>query len=393
MKVYALSKGWLIFIVVSCGLLFFGSAYFLIFVNVPELIQNPSKTANWYLGAGALILAGLMLYCLLEAFKGKFVIEQDRIYLVGTISTRELLLTEIKGYRVDDKYINIEPVPADRKKIKITRYFGDSDGIIRWLNGNYRDLDILEKEEQHRQILDDVEYGMTTGERAQRLESAKMMSKILNVIGVVIAVCLIFITQLDQYTVALAVVAPFIFVLILRSYKGLIRVDQKKNSPYPTILYGLFGIILCLLIKCFREFQFLDYSGVWNLAITAAALLFVLLVVGNKEFKLKSVSGFFGLLVVAFIMFLYGFSSVLVVNCVYDRSIGHQYPASVLDKRVSRGKSTTYYLTLSPWGKQKNADEISVSGTMYNQVEVSDQVFVYLYAGKLNIPWFVVSAQ
>jgi len=55
---------------------------------------------------------------------------------------------------------------------------------------------------------------------------------------------------------------------------------------------------------------------------------------------------------------------------------------------ISSGKSTTYYLELTPWGQQKDIEEVSVSKALYNKLEQNDKVNIYYMKGQFDIPWF-----
>jgi hypothetical protein len=67
------------------------------------------------------------------------------------------------------------------------------------------------------------------------------------------------------------------------------------------------------------------------------------------------------------------------------------YPAAVTGQRVSHGRSTSYYLTLSPWGPMTGAFETSVGRRLYNAVNLGDTVEVSLHSGWLHIPWYQVT--
>ncbi len=90
-------------------------------------------------------------------------------------------------------------------------------------------------------------------------------------------------------------------------------------------------------------------------------------------------------------MFGYGYGAVVTLNCMYDKSQPETFSATILNKRISSGKSKTYYLKLTPWGLQKEIDEVSVSKNLYNRVGKNDEVKIYFMKGKFAIPWFEVT--
>jgi hypothetical protein len=390
MKTYSLSTPWLIFILMGCGLMVLGFTFALTFIAIPALLENPASGRDWFLLIIALLLITFSIYGIVEGFKGRVRMEADRISLSTARSTKELSFAEIKGYRLDDKYIYILPISKKGKPLKISRYFRDMDEIIDWLSANYPDLDSQEKERQQELILEDLSYGMTRELRQSALAKAKVVARVVNVLSVLTGLALIFVPGYVHYSAALAIALPFIILIVMRASKGLIRMEQKSNSPHPSVSWGFFAIILCMLLK-YLHYQVLDYSGVWLPALGASLVLFVLLVIKNPAFEVSSRADFFGVLFIAVITFAYGFAAVLAVNCDFDEGPAQRLTAKVLDKRISGGKSTTYYLTLSPWGKLSAPEEVSVSRNEYERATLNQTVYPYLLPGKLKIPWFVVS--
>lgn len=348
MKTYSLSTPWLIFILMGCGLMVLGFTFALTFIAIPALLENPASGRDWFLLIIALLLITFSIYGIVEGIKGQVRMEADRISLSTARSTKELTFAEIKGYRLDDKYIYILPISKKGKPLKISMYFKDTDEIIDWLSANYPDLDSQEKERQQELILEDLSYGMTRELRQSALAKAKVVARVVNVLSVLTGLALIFLPGYVHYSAALAIALPFIILIIMRASKGLIRMEQKSNSPHPSVSWGFFAIILCMLLK-YLHYQVLDYSGVWLPALGTALVLFVLLVIKNPAFEVSSRADFFGVLFIAVITFAYGFAAVLAVNCDFDEGPAQRLTAKVLDKRISGGKSTTYYLTLSPW--------------------------------------------
>jgi hypothetical protein len=86
----------------------------------------------------------------------------------------------------------------------------------------------------------------------------------------------------------------------------------------------------------------------------------------------------------------FGFGSVLFYNCYYDNSIPVENHVAVISKRISSGKTTTYYLSVTSWGNRAAGDELTVSKKQYNKTSEGDSVTVYLSKGKLGIPWISV---
>jgi hypothetical protein len=94
---------------------------------------------------------------------------------------------------------------------------------------------------------------------------------------------------------------------------------------------------------------------------------------------------------ISLILFVYGYGSIITLNYIYDKSEPEIFNARILSKRISSGKSTTYYFELTPWGQQKEIDEVFVSKELYKRLEENDEVKIYFNKGKFEIPWFTVT--
>jgi len=389
MQVFTYSKVSRVVTLALSGLGFLVLAGLLAFNVVPAAISSSDAGGKWFVAALITFVIIILIYYFITTVKWRFIIGEDSVRLVNAVSERELLFSEIKGYRTDGKYIYIEAIPKDRKPLQITTLLRGSEQILDWLRSRYKDLDLSEKEETYQSMLEDMRYGKTAEERLRRYTNARDTSRFLNFIGVMLA-GLIFVKGIEKYTIVLAIAAPVVFGLILRSYQGLIRIGMNRNSPFHTIIWGLIALIFGLLIKG-TLYMILDYGAVWQPAILAATVLFLVFVVRNSEFNISTAAGIFGIIVFAGISFIYGFSSVIAVNCIYDTSVSQEYKVTVADKYISQGKSTTYNLRLSRWGNQQKTHRISVSYETYNSKDIGDGMVVHQHSGMLKIPWCIVT--
>jgi hypothetical protein len=88
---------------------------------------------------------------------------------------------------------------------------------------------------------------------------------------------------------------------------------------------------------------------------------------------------------------VFGYGSVVSSNCLFDNVASDLHYARVLDHRISSGKSTSYYLTLSAWGAKPSGEEVSVASDLYYQVSKGDSVTVHIKKGTFNIPWYYIT--
>lgn len=146
-----------------------------------------------------------------------------------------------------------------------------------------------------------------------------------------------------------------------------------------------------LCLRGLLDYNLFDYSKVWIPSISVALIYIAVLTIGNKAFKFNKAKDYFTIIGISILLFGYAYGAVVTLNCMYDKSKPEIFNATILSKRVSSGKSTTYYLKLTPWGKRKEIDEVSMSEDLYNRLDENDQVKIYYMKGKFEIPWFEVT--
>ena len=93
-----------------------------------------------------------------------------------------------------------------------------------------------------------------------------------------------------------------------------------------------------------------------------------------------------------FNVLLYSYAGTYGANCVYDYSEPIVYRTKVLDKRISKGTKgrSTYYIKVAPWGHHIDKEEISVTRSHYEEIQVGQFVRIDLKKGFFNIPWYYI---
>ncbi len=363
----------------------------LIMPFIPSMKEDMNPNVYWFLIPMSLGMIALMTIGLIDTVKGKFVIDSDKIYTISTFSNTKLMFNEIKGYRITDKYIFIESNNEQKKKIKVSTYLGRVNEIEEWLSQNYSDLDIVQANQEKEEILNNDEFGWTTEQREEKLIKAHKTAEILNWTGGLIGAWILFLANPYEYAIITSIFFPIICVIVLKYFNGLIRIDERKDTAYPTIFWAIFAPSMGLCLRGLLDYNIFDYSKIWTPSILIALTFIAVLTIGNKEFKFNKTKDYLTILGFSIFMFGYGYGAVITLNCMYDKSEPQKYDATILSKRISSGKSTTYYLELTPWGKQKEIDEVSVSKDLYNKLNQNDKVNIYFMKGQFDIPWFEVT--
>jgi hypothetical protein len=388
MKEYKIAKGWAIFIwIFGPGLI----ALFGFLAVMPFLAEDINFTLVLILTPISIGMVTLMVFGLIDVFKGRFIIKNDGVVSIGVFKTKELRFDEIKGFTVNEQYIFVEPTTKEKKRIKISKYIGGYNEILHWLNQNFQDLDVQNAILEEQEILNDETIGWTKEIREEKLTKARQTSKLINWAAGTVAAWTFFYPIPYQYSILAAILIPILALIVVKFSNGLIRVDEKNGSAYPSVIYAFIFPSLGLMLRAFFDYDIFDYSNVWLITTTLTLTFLFLLMISQKEITFKKKLDYLTASSLALFLFAYSFGTVIHANCYYDKSEPEYFSAKVLDKRISSGKSTSYYLELSPWGQQDEIDEVSVGKGLYNRIEIGDEVNIYFRNGKLEIPWFIVT--
>lgn len=390
MKEYKTSKGWTIFIYLFTPVLL---SLFIWLLITPFLRGNIFSDAIWILIPISTVMIAVMLFGVIEVYKGRILIDKHSIKSINTFSKIELKFDEIEGYRIAGGYIFVEPKSKEKKRIKISSYYGRTGEILFFLSKFVPDLDERNLLNEEKQILNDENFGFNKENRADNLSRARKVSKIINWTAGISAAWIFFYPTPYKYSILIAITIPIIAILVIKFSKGLIRTDEIRGSAYPAVMYAFIYPSLGLTIRAIYDYNIFDYSNVWTITITFTFALLFLLMYKQRELKFKKTLDYISVASFALFLFAYSFGTIIHINCYYDNDKPQSYTAKIIDKKKSTGNSTSYFLKLSNQGEQMEIDQVSVGKSLYNRVNVNDNVNINYRKGKFEIPWFTVSDQ
>lgn len=168
--------------------------------------------------------------------------------------------------------------------------------------------------------------------------------------------------------------------------RGVIALNAPRGSARPHAAFGLMPPVLILIFRATSDWK---VGGWWPVIRPAAAgevalLLLVWLVVRRLPPRQVGAASFLVILSA-----VYSVALVLFINCGLDASAAYrQERAVVVDRRVSHGKSTSYYLTVSRWDGADTEHEVGVGPSLYGRHPVHSVAFLAYYPGALGVPWY-----
>ena len=385
---YKIAKGWAIFVWIVLPL-------FMVLVGVLGVMPYQEEELNLTLILILTpILVGLellMVLGLIDIVKGRLIIEEDKIKGIGVFNTKVLSFQNIKGFKVDKNYLYYIPANDNYKRIKVSTYVGRYRELLSWSEQNFENLDLEEYVDEEKEILSNEEYGRSKEEREYKLAKAKRTTKLINTISWVVALSTWFYPHFYQIQIILCGLLPIIGLIIYKSSKGLIRLDEKPNSAYPNLFSTLFLPSCALAIRALMDFTIFEYLNLWKPILAVIIVLGFLIFKGsNDQYGLKSGTTYLVALGVLVFGGMYSYGLLITTNAAFDESEPTIYKVKVLDKRISSGKNRSYYLELSEWGPQKKIEEVSVSKNLYKSMEKGDSAVVYFNKGLYEIPYYMV---
>jgi len=387
MNEYKIARGWAVLISISC---LFLAGIMLTFLGV-LIAEHGREPLLWIFAPLCLGMAALSVFGMAEAIRTRCIIEQDKVVSRTALRCRELYFDEIKGYRNLAKYILIVPLDPQKKPLRISQQIQHKNELLQWLSHRFADIDVLEANEEQQAMLENEAFGASAEEREQHLKRARKVARIVNGAGIVSAAWFFFMGRPYDISLFVLMLFPVLALAVLARFRGLIRINPPQKSLYPNLTWSFLYPCLSLCLRAIIDFHIFRYNDVWLPCILIAAMLLAaLLLVRRGDFNYRKAKDYISIASISLLLFAYSYGLVISLNCEYDASQPERYTARVLDKHVTKGKSTTYTLNLSPWGPQQKEDQVDVSSRFYDKVSVNDEVLIRYKKGRFRIPWFII---
>ncbi|OYU81832.1 MAG: hypothetical protein CFE23_02855 [Flavobacterium sp. BFFFF1] len=387
MKAYTIKSSQKLFICLIAAMVIGLFGWLLVLPFVSGVNHPPEPDSYWILVPFSMIMILLMVYLLCQVYKSKVIMDEEEIVLVSAFSRRTLSFDEIRGYRFTGKVLLVEPFDRSKKKIKISSSYEGYDEIENWFVHSYPNLDREEAEMEEREILMNPVLGKTEEERAVKLTKARKTAKVLNWISGLIAVWAFFLGDIPA--VVAAILIPLVAIIVVKLSEGLIKITAKRESAFPSVMPAILPSTMSLGMRGMIFYNLFDIQEFWA-PMWCTTLLYLILLISVKAFRFRKKNDI--VLSIMLLLFVLGYSygSVTCLNCSLDNSVPKKYSVVVLGKRISKGKSDTYYIKLAPWAGLKTSDEIDVPKKIYEITSTGKTVDLFLRPGVLKISWFTV---
>jgi hypothetical protein len=336
-----------------------------------------------------LIPAGIFIY--LETTRLCLTIDEQSMTVTHAFSSRSILLDEIAGFRSGQKNGILLDLKSGDKPLQVPGTLEGQKELLEWLQQRYTDIDAERLKEVTDSVLEDENLGLTREIRERRLKIARQLM-VYGSFAVPFFIILIFAAPAYyKGTILLLLALPWIAVGLTWYFKGILRLYSSKSKPYPSLFIMVLFSEFISLFAITRNFKIYDYGRPFWISLLALSVLVLLVwAVACKAAMAGEQNRPAVLLCLFLVAAAHSYGLLIFSNCGYDRSTPQISRVEVSSKYKTRGKSTSYHLNVSPWGRFTEGENVQVPSTFYYSVRQGDSVSVYLGAGKWGIPWYEV---
>ena len=383
---YRISGGWKAFCIIIVATFSIGAVY-LISVAFRSSAKAPLVSL-----VGAIILIALAIYLYLFAMRTLLTVDKSAIKLVGVFTARAILPEDIDGYRIGEKNVFSIHVKNGGKALQIPASLERRGELIEWFKQNYEDIDARALVAETEDLLANEQFGFTREDREARLATAKKIDTAATVGGFGLFFWSLLYPRPYEIVMLVLFVVPWIGIYITWYYKGLMRLYKKKSSPYPSVVQLMGFVTLGAFISILRDYDLYGFEkNALSLSVGGMLLTTVICSIACRQTIVLSARKGLTYVCIVVMAGLYSYSLLIFSNCYFDRSEPKVWEVQVTGKRIHRGKSTSYYVSLSPWGKYVAGKEVTVSKGFYSEVNGGDSLAVYLKSGKWGVPWYFLN--
>jgi hypothetical protein len=336
------------------------------------------------------ILFGVFFY--LETTRLCLTIDDQSLTIRHAFNSRNILLDEIADLRHGDKGALLLDLKSGEKPLVIPGTLERRKELQEWLQERYTNSDAERLKEVTESVLENENLGLTREIRENRLNIARKLMVYSSFIAPFLIVLMFFAPKSFDTVTLLLLAIPWLAVGVTWYFKGIFRLYTSKSKPYPSLFILVLFSEMVSLFSVMRNYDVYDYGSkfwLYLLVLSAVVLLAWAIACG------AAMAGEKNMPVILLCLFLaaaaHSYSVLIFSNCEEDHSTPLISRVEVSSKHLSRGKSTSYYLELSPWGRFSEGKSVQVSSSFYRSVEQGDSVSVYLNTGKWGIPWYRVS--
>ncbi len=387
---FRIALGWRIVMYIAAPL--FGALGIWVLTNLKGPLTEQIFWTNFFLFFLSLALTTGSVYSFFRIHREKIISKNGKFVHHLAFTVKELRYDQVKGFRTDGYYIHILPKDYETKPLKISTYIKDKSIFISHLYKYFENLDTKKSIDELEEILSNKKYGINEVEREKRLKFANKTAKVFNVISFVLATWLLAYPHPYDLAVLLNILVPIVGLFLFYSFKGLIKLNPPKESVFPNIAGPLILPGMVLGLRCIFDFKVLSYNNFWLPAFILSLIFFGLFFIRSEELKKTDNVSLFGTVSLFLLFSVYTSTSLLIINTLFDFDQPSVHQALVIEKNKPSDGNDYRLVLKEGWEPRITSEEKTiVTEEFFNKTKVGDSVYVNVFDGVFNIPWYYVN--
>lgn len=377
MTEYKISLKWRVFLIAfGCGAFILGGAVLSDLPEKAETFSSASLVGNIII-IGLFFLAGLS--AILASVRHCVWVYSDYFVVRNAYSTRTVRVNEMRGYKNRSVFC-----PCDKSKRKL--YFDftmleNRKDFDLWIQANFTDL--LRNDEPARVAADveEVIHDSSLGESIDAKNELYVKAYYFNVrmsLCVTILSLWAFIFPAPYIPLlATLVLLPWLIVIALIRYKGILRFSEK-SKVYVNMDHPFLAIPLVLLFRAYWDWDYIDLTEfiVPSISIGLALFLFMLFVTYKLKSKME-LPLFFVLCI------LYGAGTTAFISSSIETDPPQIFKCELLGKvKVNRWNTA---LDVLHFDGKKEPYRLKVPHEIAKTYSIEDEVVIKVYFGYFGL--------
>jgi len=389
-QVFRMKTGWKIFLAIFMPILAAGCGWLMVLPFVSERSNDMTLVVIFLLLGG-----GGFLLCVcgfLSLFKARIELYPDKIRQINLFKAKELFIKDIEGFRVAPNQnanalvlIPKKTAAIKMKKMNVSLQYERESELLDWFRNKLVDLDVVDFQEETKQIENNTRLGETKEDRLGLVAKAKNWARLINAVGYIVVFWSIFWPHPFKPLMFALVACPLIALVLLRLFKGVLKFNRKTQSAYPSIDVALVMPACALGLRALG-WNILLWDKFW-MTFAVATVCLIVLVILFTPYEKKTIGYAAGLLILCSI---YAASSTVIFNGLLDTSSPLKYNAKITDKWISSGKHKSYNFKMLAPDSGYSEVKIDVNKATYDQNEIGNSIQLVVRSGKFGMPWCYV---
>lgn len=328
------------------------------------------------------------IFLAVYAIRTRLTLTGDRMEYRSALRTRTLDRDQIEGTRTmrcrNGTYTRVY-LKDNQGSFTIPASITNQDGVSQWL----QPVTNLDERDAER-INSELTTQSGQADPSALLGNAKILMYALSALAIVAS---FFAFRQTPSLVVPSVIAlwllPLIAIGMLYRFPLLYAFFKQKTDPRAElsflIIVPAFGLLFAFSAGNAAHIIHSSQILIW------IAIIFIAFVAALLQPAFNSVNRTGAIIGILVIGALYSIGVIHTADTVPDHSVPEPYQAQVLGEHISHGRSTSYVLSLAPWGPVTDSTNVDVSYRTYQSVSAGDTVCVNLHPGFLHAPWYTLT--